>query len=265
MGVPLMVPSGRLVRLGLVLDTASDEVHVRRCAVLAERAGIDALWLAPLTATEAAPTAGVLERLAVAAGATESLLLGAWLEAIPPSVPAPLRGRLEVTVPAEAFGPPTAGIRRVDPAVLGPSIAVPGADVLVVPAPSISRAEPPPSSPPTPLAVLATCSIGRTSAEARARADTDPLFPIAGHPADGGIFGTLEECQYQVLALAKRGVVDVRGVLPTSPDVHDVIAQLSAVATGTLDVLGTEARSPDPPAPEGWGGRRRGARIAGAQ
>jgi hypothetical protein len=83
------------------------------------------------------------------------------------------------------------------------------------------------------------------------------VFVVASHPADGGIFGTLEECQQQVLALAKRGMVDLRCVVPSAPDLGDVIAQLSAVAAGTLQVLSVGGRSPDPPAPEGWGGRRR--------
>jgi hypothetical protein len=251
-----MVPQGRLVRLGVVLDAGSDEEHIHRLALLAERAGIDALWLVPFAPELAPPAAVVLRRLAAAAGPTTSLLLGAWLEAIPASVPGPLQGRLEVTVPAPAFGSAPPAIRRVDPAVSGPSVEVPGADLIVVPAPAVPLTGPPEPAAPVPLAVLAMCSIGRTSAEARARAEGDPLFSIAGHPSDGGLFGTLEECQQWVLALARRGVVDVRCVLPTSRDVHDVIAQLSAVATGSLTVLAAAERSPDPPPPVGWGGRR---------
>lgn len=260
MGLSLLVPHGRLVRLGVVLDAGSDDQHVRRAAVLAERAGIDALWLAPLWPHAAPPAGVVLQLLAAAAESTTSLILGAWIESIPVSVPGPLRGRLEVTVPAAAFGPAPPGLRRVDPAVSEPRIGVPGAEMIVVPAPAVPMTEPPEPAAPTPLAVLAMCSIGRTSAEARARADGDPLFSIAGQPADGGIFGTLEECQQRVLALALRGVADVRCALPGSPDVHDVIAQLGAVTTGTLTVLATKGRSPDPPPPQGWGGRRRQGR-----
>jgi hypothetical protein len=100
-------------------------------------------------------------------------------------------------------------------------------------------------------------SVGRTTAEARARAAADPLF-AGWHPAEAGLFGTLEQCQDTVVALAHAGVVDVRCVLPDAADVHDVIAQLSAVATGDrdrLDPAAPRSRAPDPPA--GWGGRPR--------
>ena len=45
-------------------------------------------------------------------------------------------------------------------------------------------------------------------------------------------------------------------MLPDSPDLHDVIAQLTAITVGTTDVLRPGSlRSPAPPPPEGWGGR----------
>jgi len=262
-----MVPAGRLVRLGVVLDASSDGALVERSAVLAERAGIDALWLAPLTAADPPPSDVLLDRLGAAARNTTTLVLGAFLETVPASVPAALQGRLEATVPAAALGArlAPAGLCRVDPWIPDPAGEEPGrfayrnggqtaqaGELVVVPAAAV------PAWPPTPvpLAVVASCSIGRTSAEARARADADPLFAVVGHPAAGGVFGTLEECQERVVDLARCGVVDVRCVLPACPDVHDVIAQLSAVATGTLDVLGTGGRSAAPPPPEGWGGRR---------
>jgi hypothetical protein len=106
------------------------------------------------------------------------------------------------------------------------------------------------------VAALLPVSIGRTSAEASARADRDPLFARLGHPAEIGIFGTLEECQDRVIALAHAGVTDLRCILPGSPDVPDVIAQLTAMTVGTTDVLVPGSlRSPAPPPPEGWGGR----------
>lgn len=106
------------------------------------------------------------------------------------------------------------------------------------------------------VAVLVPVSIGRTGAEASARADGDPTFRQLGHPAGVGIFGTLEECQDRVIALAHAGVTDVRCILPAAPDVHDVIAQLTAMTVGTTDVLRPGSlRSPAPPPPVGWGGR----------
>jgi hypothetical protein len=84
----------------------------------------------------------------------------------------------------------------------------------------------------------------------------DADFAGFGHPADIGIFGTLEECQDRVIALAHAGITDLRCVLPATPDIHDVIAQLTAVTIGTVDVLvAGSLRSPAPAPPEGWGGR----------
>ena len=106
------------------------------------------------------------------------------------------------------------------------------------------------------VAALVPVSVGRTDAEAAARAQMDPDFARFGHPAEIGIFGTLEECQDRVIALAHAGITDLRCVLPATPDVHDVIAQLTAMTIGTVDVLVPGSlRSPAPPPPDGWGGR----------
>ena len=57
--------------------------------------------------------------------------------------------------------------------------------------------------------------------------------------------------------MAAAGVTDLRCILPDAPDVHDVVAQLTAVAVGSLDTHGPgTARSPDPPPPP-WAGPRR--------
>lgn len=99
-------------------------------------------------------------------------------------------------------------------------------------------------------------SIGRTRAEAEARAEAESLFRTVGPPSEVGVFGTLEQCQERVIELAHGGVSDLRCMVPNSPDVIDVIAQLTAIAVGTVDVLtpGTpRSKPPDPP--ETWGGR----------
>lgn len=106
------------------------------------------------------------------------------------------------------------------------------------------------------VAMVVPVSIGRTTAEASARADADPLFQRVGDPREVGVFGTLEQCQERVIGLAHAGVTDLRCVVPNAPDIPDVLAQLTAIAIGTADVLtpGTpRSKSPDPPA--GWGGR----------
>ncbi|MEP6659682.1 MAG: hypothetical protein ABJD24_07185 [Acidimicrobiales bacterium] len=103
-----------------------------------------------------------------------------------------------------------------------------------------------------PWARTVAVSIGRTEAEAAARADADPAFAHTGDPREGGLFGTLEQCQDAVIALAHQGVVDVRCVLPDAPDVHDVIAQLTAVAIGSLATHRPDAARSAAPPPPPW-------------
>jgi len=108
------------------------------------------------------------------------------------------------------------------------------------------------------IALEVPVSIGRTVAEAEAREESEPMFEILGPPSEVGVFGTLEQCQERVIQMAHAGVTDLRCVLPNSPDIHDVIAQLTAMVIGTADVLspGTpKSKSPDPPPT--WGGRSR--------
>jgi alkanesulfonate monooxygenase SsuD/methylene tetrahydromethanopterin reductase-like flavin-dependent oxidoreductase (luciferase family) len=108
------------------------------------------------------------------------------------------------------------------------------------------------------IGVEVPVSIGRTVAEAQARAESEPLFQILGPPSEVGVFGTLEQCQERVIEMAHAGVTDLRCVLPNSADIHDVIAQLTAMVIGTVDVLSPGApksKSPDPPPT--WGGRTR--------
>ena len=104
-------------------------------------------------------------------------------------------------------------------------------------------------------------SVGRTVAEAQARWDAEPAFAALGASADAavhGLYGTLEQCHDRVVALAHAGVSDLRCLLPNAIDVHDVIAQLTAMTIGTVErsVPGApRTRVPSPP--PGWGGRSR--------
>jgi alkanesulfonate monooxygenase SsuD/methylene tetrahydromethanopterin reductase-like flavin-dependent oxidoreductase (luciferase family) len=108
------------------------------------------------------------------------------------------------------------------------------------------------------IAARLPVSVGRTVAEARARWEAEPAFAALGPPERAGVFGTLEQCHERVISLAHAGVTDLRCVLPNAADVHDVIAQVTAVSIGTVDKLAPGApRSPAPPPPEGWGGRPR--------
>jgi alkanesulfonate monooxygenase SsuD/methylene tetrahydromethanopterin reductase-like flavin-dependent oxidoreductase (luciferase family) len=110
------------------------------------------------------------------------------------------------------------------------------------------------------IALEVPVSLGRTTAEAFARAAAEPLFDDTrvGQPAEVGLFGTLEDCQARVVELAHAGVTELRCSLPNAPDLPDVIAQLTAMVVGRLDILSPSApRSRDPDPPAEWGGRSR--------
>ena len=70
----------------------------------------------------------------------------------------------------------------------------------------------------------------------------DPTLPEFGDPGRDGLYGTLADCQARVVELAHAGVVDLRCVVPDVPDVHDLVAQLTAVVVG-----GPETHRPDAP------------------
>jgi alkanesulfonate monooxygenase SsuD/methylene tetrahydromethanopterin reductase-like flavin-dependent oxidoreductase (luciferase family) len=108
------------------------------------------------------------------------------------------------------------------------------------------------------LAVELPVSIGRTTAEAWARWESDEALAGLGPPAEVAIFGTLEQGHEQVIRLAHAGITDLRCVLPDAVDIHDVIAQLTALSIGTVDMLAPgspRSRAPEPP--KDWGGRPR--------
>ena len=106
------------------------------------------------------------------------------------------------------------------------------------------------------VAVERPVSVGRTRTEAHARAGVDDGFRKAAADSGAAIVGTLEECQDRVIELAHLGVTELRCRVPNTPDVHDAIAQLTAMAVGSLGALEPSApRSAAPAPPEGWGGR----------
>jgi alkanesulfonate monooxygenase SsuD/methylene tetrahydromethanopterin reductase-like flavin-dependent oxidoreductase (luciferase family) len=329
---PTRAPRGRLVRLGVVLDTRNPPHRVQEIARMCDGAGIDALWVrdrlgapdgvprleawttlalvAPRvararvgallavdrhaaatlaamagtldaaiggrlelglspdgidasTARDDAPDLAEAERLTAYAEAVRTILAGTGVE-----VPRATDGReLDVGVPPAQPGGPVLSIAAATPWQLEVAAAV--ADDVLLPAGSAhdvraavaaawracERAGRDPDT--LGIAMEVPVSIGRTRAEAEARAEAEPLFGVIGHPAEVGVFGTLERCQERVIELAHAGVDDLRCILPNSDDVHDVIAQLTAVAIGSVEVLTPNApRSKDPDPPEGWGGRR---------
>ena len=107
-----------------------------------------------------------------------------------------------------------------------------------------------------PVWVEVAVSVGRTTAEARARADSEELFAWVGQPDREGLFGTLEECQTGAARLAHAGATELICYLPQSSDLPDVLAQLRAIAIGAGVLQPGEPPSSPPPPPVGWGGRR---------
>jgi alkanesulfonate monooxygenase SsuD/methylene tetrahydromethanopterin reductase-like flavin-dependent oxidoreductase (luciferase family) len=108
------------------------------------------------------------------------------------------------------------------------------------------------------VAATLPVSVGRTFAEAQARWEAEPAFAALGASEQAGLFGTLEQCHDRLVALAHAGVSDLRCLLPNAIDIHDVIAQLTAMTIGTADKLvpgAPRTRVPEPPT--GWGGRSR--------
>lgn len=88
-----------------------------------------------------------------------------------------------------------------------------------------------------PLVVAVPISIGRTLNEAMARADRDPRFEGDAHPRESGIFGTFEQAQEQVLALARAGAEVLLVTVPNETDIADVLAQVRALVVGATPAL----------------------------
>ena len=88
-----------------------------------------------------------------------------------------------------------------------------------------------------PLIVSVPISIGRTLNEAVARADLDPRFEGDAHPRFTGIFGTFEQAQQQVLAIAQAGAEVLLVTVPDERDVADVLAQVRALVVGATPAL----------------------------
>jgi hypothetical protein len=88
-----------------------------------------------------------------------------------------------------------------------------------------------------PLQVAVPVSIGRTMNEAVARADLEPRFAGGRHPREIGIFGTFEQAQEQVLALARAGADDLVLDVPFVRDIADVLAQIRALVVGATPEL----------------------------
>jgi hypothetical protein len=294
---PTLAPPGRLVRLGVVLDARNPGGRLAEVARMCDRAGIGAIWMDDSAPPGASPALAGLRDLApqVARARLGAILAGG--DPLPPLDGLPA-DRLELTFTGRhgraavdellatlaasggrtAPPRPTLAVEVGDPerldrerlawlAGVADDVLVAAADVdrVTEQARALREAFAMAGRDPASLgvAVRLPLSIGRTVAEAAARWDAEPAFADLGPPAQAGVFGTLEHCHERVIALAHAGVTDLRCVLPNAPDVHDVIAQATAMTVGTVAQLAPGApRSAPPPPPEGWGGRSRFPRQA---
>jgi alkanesulfonate monooxygenase SsuD/methylene tetrahydromethanopterin reductase-like flavin-dependent oxidoreductase (luciferase family) len=279
----------------VVIDPRNGAERIRQIASMCDSAGIDALWVHDhLPLPHGGDALEALPALRLVAGATGRANVGgalrrgegppeAFADALAP-LNRGLEGRFELSLATEGHG--EADIAAIRAALMrsagsAPAISVEAqdqagfdlaarvADDVVVPAggpvdldgisgavqTACERAARDPAT--IGVALEIPVSIGRTLAEAEARGAGEALFDVVGRPSEVGMFGTLERCQERVIQLAHAGVTDLRCIIPNNPDIQDVIAQLTAVAIGTVDVLVPGApRSRDPDPPTGWGGRR---------
>ena len=112
-----------------------------------------------------------------------------------------------------------------------------------------ARAEMDASDADRPLLVAVPISVGRTTSEAVARADLEPRFAGDRHPRDVGVFGTFEQAQDQVLALARAGADGLLLDVPFASDVADVLAQIRALVVGATPELLDRPDTESVPAP----------------
>jgi hypothetical protein len=291
---PVTASQARPVTLSVVIDGRLDAVRARQVATLTDRLGLAGIWLRypwwPLSGSRmsepdvaallAALASGLQVPLGLVVDAGAAGLAGAdgdWLDRLVTAAGSPATGSLTGGRPAGprialAGSPPAVArlpglTRRSGPAVpwlalpagtgaeAGPAAAVfvpcaPGRDL----AGEVSAAGSAAAG--RPVLAEVTVSVGRTDAEARARADADELFTLAGHPAEQGLFGTLEECQATAAGLAQAGATELVCYLPLAADLPDVLAQLRSIAIGAGVLRPGEPPSAPPPPPDGWGGRR---------
>jgi hypothetical protein len=276
----------------VVIDGRLDAARARQVAVLTHRLGLAGAWLRypwwPLRGSGMSETepAGLLAALAAGAQVPLGLLVdadaagmagadGAWLDRLVTAAASPAAGSLTgglLPSPRIALaGPPSAvarwlGLIARRPGLDATQLALPAGDgagtaaVFIPCAPGrnlageLSAAAS--AAGDRPVLAEVTVSVGRTAAEARARADADELFTLAGHPAEQGLFGTLEECQATAARLAHAGATELICYLPLAADLPDVLAQLRSIAIGAGVLRPGEPPSAAPPPPAGWGGRR---------
>jgi hypothetical protein len=259
----------RAVRLSVVVDGRLDAARARQVATLTDRLGLAGVWLRypwwPLSGTGTAETdrAGLLPALAPGAQAPPGLIVDADAAAPGEADDAWLDRLVQAASPRIAIAGSPPAITRWQrligrrPELTVTQLALPAREGAArAAAVFIEVAEAAAAAGGRPVLAEVTVSVGRTAAEARARADADELFTLAGHPAQQGLFGTLEECQATAARLAHAGATELVCYLPLASDLPDVLAQLRSIAIGAGVLRPGEPPSAAPPPPAGWGGRR---------
>jgi len=242
-----------LLGLGLQLRADADAARRQHIATLAGRLGYESVWfsVAPgdagvLGEIDTLLAAGVTHVGAVFTGPSEAA--PEWVRIVGPAHP-----ELLVDVPDEA-GPDCVTalggadewsrrgyVRGVpDPAAAGVvlSSASRAHTAALAAAAARVRAD---VNPGLRVGVALGVSIGRTMSEAQARVARDPFLAATGVP-EAGLFGTFEQAQEQVLALAAAGVDWIRADLADEQDIADLLAQLRAAAVGPAHVLHGRSR-----------------------
>jgi len=277
----------RAIRLGVVIDGRLDAARARQVVTLTDRLGLAGVWWRhpwwPLSGTGTRETdrAGQLAALTSSVQVRPGLVVDAdaadpgheddaWLDGLVlaagssaargPAVPrialagsSPLVERWQGLIGRRPGLAVELALPARDGAASAAAVFVPcapGRNLTGEVSAAASAAEG------RPVLAEVTVSVGRTAAEARARADADELFTLAGHPARQGLFGTLEECQATAAQLAHAGATELICYLPLASDLPDVLAQLRSIAIGAGVLRPGEPPSAPPPPPAGWGGRR---------
>jgi hypothetical protein len=230
--------------LDLEVFLAPDQLADRQdqLAVLAGRLGYRAIWLGALAGTADPRRIAALAALsgdAVVGVSFGSLPTAAYVAALPVGV------RLEIPDPGsardslvEAVGGVTAWSERVrvrdliDDQAAGVVIAASDRAGLLATIAAAALAAGGRS-----VVAAVTVSIGRTASEAAARASRDPHLADDRHPRHAGVFGTLDDAQEQVLALAAAGADTLLATLPDDVDVADLLAQLRSAVAGPTPLL----------------------------
>jgi hypothetical protein len=242
-----------LLGLGLQLRADADAARRQHVATLAGRLGYESVWFSVIPGDTA-----VLDEIGtlLVAGATRvgAVLTGPsetateWVSTVGAAHPELLIEVPDVAGPAcaAALGGAAEWSRRgyvrgmPDPAAAGVVLSPASRAQIAALAAAAARARSD-GNPGPRVGVALGVSIGRTMSEAQARVARDPLLAATG-VCEAGLFGTFEQAQEQVLALAAVGVDWIRADLADEQDIADLLAQLRTATVGPVHVLHDRGR-----------------------